>query len=196
MKNLFSLLVLSGLLVMFGCSANSTANNSSNGTKTDAAKTDKKDEKKAETGPDGKTDLTMEKFMKMELDMSYQQVKDIMTVEGKELTKDRSYSWHGENSASVNANFKDGKLESKFQGQLGPTKGTNEISMDTVDKIKTGMSYEAVKKLLGFEGELESANKEDSSTNLKYRWRNADFGSVAVDFLDNKVAQKNVVNIK
>ena len=195
MRNLLSLLVLAILVFAIGCSASTSTGKSEDSSKA-ADSSAKSDEKKAaKPGPDGKTELSMEKFMKLEMGMSYDQVKEIMSVEGEKLPGN-SYAWHGENSARINANFQDDKLSSKFQSSIIPSKGTAELSIEKFNKLKSGVSYEEVVKIIGAKGELVSMRKIGDVIETEYRWEGQDYDLIKADFADGKVKSLSNSNLK
>ncbi len=188
-------LALSHLIAISGCETATSTGTADEGFKP-SAETAKNDDKK-ETGPDGKTDLTLEKFLKLEIGMSYNEVKEIMGVDGRDYGTGGSYSWHAkEGSGSVNANFTDDKLRSVFQGQLYPSEGKAELSLEKFGKIKKGMSYNEVKEIMGVEGEVLSVRKQDEALEKSYRWGGQEYDMITIDFVDDKMDSASNSNLK
>ncbi len=195
MRNLLSLLVLAILVFAFGCLASSSTGKSEGSSKAADSSAKSNEKKKEKTGPDGKTELSMTQFMKLEMGMSYDQVKETMSVEGEKLPGN-SYAWHGENSARVNANFQADRLSSKFQNSIVSSKGTAELSIDKFNKLKSGASYKEVVKIIGAEGELVSMRKMGDVIETEYRWGGQDYDLIKADFADGKVKSLSNSNLK
>lgn len=73
----------------------------------------------------GTADLTQEKFNKINIGMSYDDVKNIIGSDGEMQSESQilktttaSYRWKGPKYASIFASFKDGKLQNKTQSNL------------------------------------------------------------------------------
>lgn len=77
------------------------------------------------TSGDGTADIDQAKFNKMEIGMTYDEVKDVLGSEGEMTSLSRivkstsaSYRWKGPKYASIIATFKDDKLQNKTQSGL------------------------------------------------------------------------------
>jgi len=153
----------------------------------------------------GKANLSMEIFNKINLGMSYDDVKGIVGSDGDNTASSKSgsyesktYQWKGERFARISARFRNGKLVYKYQGGITSAKdGTADINQAKFNKINTGMSYEEVKKELGSEGEMTSASQSfGNSINTSYVWRGPKFASIRASFKDNKMTNKNQSGLK
>lgn len=58
------------------------------------------------------------------------------------------------------------------------------ISIDEYEKIKTGMSYDQVKEIVGSDGEniFESGDKGTDNYQISYMWRGKDGGEATISF--------------
>jgi len=77
------------------------------------------------TTGDGTADINQAKFNKMEIGMTYDEVKDVLGSDGEMTSLSRivkstsaSYRWKGPKYASIIATFKDDKLQNKSQSGL------------------------------------------------------------------------------
>lgn len=70
------------------------------------------------------------------------------------------------------------------------------VTKEEYDKIKTGMSYEEVVKIIGFEGEEMSQNEMGGIKTVMYMWQNPDGSNMNAMFQDNKLVQKAQFGLK
>lgn len=128
MKNLYNFGFAALLLVVLGCNCqrfqdlsqqSKTPTSSSPSTSSSPAATS------SPATTDKKGELTLEKFNRIEKDMSYKQVVDIFGSEGKQVatmgegkTKFVSYKWDGENFSYVLISFVGDKMFQKDQDGL------------------------------------------------------------------------------
>lgn len=76
---------------------------------------------------------------------------------------------------------------------------TEYITLDEFNKIKNGMTYEQVCKIIGCEGKLVTSSEIGGSTSQTYGWSSKDMGGVtygaSVVFIDGKVTGKTQVGL-
>lgn len=76
---------------------------------------------------------------------------------------------------------------------------TEYITLDEFNKIKNGMTYEQVCKIIGCEGKLVTSSEIGGSTSQTYGWSSKDMGGVTygatVVFIDGKVTGKTQVGL-
>lgn len=76
---------------------------------------------------------------------------------------------------------------------------TEYITLDEFNKIKNGMTYEQVCKIIGCEGKLVTSSQIGESTSQSYAWSSKDMGGVTygatVVFIDGKVTGKTQVGL-
>lgn len=209
MKKSISLVLVALLFVVLGCSFGQTETEEAPAPASDTTSTtEKKDEDSSSSSSDsdssaGKADLSMEKFNKIEFDMSYDQVKEIMGSEGNETSssksgsyESKSYEWKGDKFARVSVRFQNGKLVSKSQSGITDNKGTADLTQEKFNKINTGMSYDEVKEVIGSEGEMTSMSKFGNTTSMAYTWRGPKYERVYTSFRDGKLNNKSQSNLK
>lgn len=171
--------------------ANDAAPGNSTATEKSDASTDSSD---ASSG-----DVSLDKFNKIELGMSYDQVKGIMGSEGNETssTKSRSYEaksyeWKGEKFARISVRFQNGELVSKSQSGITSSRdGSADLSQDKFNKIQNGMSYSEVKDILGSEGEMTRMSKFGTNTTTSYTWKGPKYSRILTTFRNDKLENKS-----
>lgn len=186
MNKLLRLIAIPLLAIGLGCSAGTSAGKTDGGTGKSTSTAGSVDEK----------GLNLAKFNKIEFDMTYEQVKEIIGEEG-ELTfssdfsgESRSYKWSGENYSYIEAGFTDKKLFSKNQSDIGQESGTAEVSMEKFNKIENDMSFEDVTKLIGSESEMMAMQKSGDQTSSYYAWKGPKIKRIYVNFANKKVTDK------
>ncbi len=209
MKKSIGLVLVTLMFVVLGCSLDRFTDNKDEvptpvpTTESDSTTTN--DKPASDDASDGAStaDLSMDKFDKIELDMSYDQVKDIMGSEGNETRSTKSgsyesnsYEWKGEKYARISVTFQNGKLTSKSQSGLTPGEGTADITQAKFNKINNGMSYEEVKDILGSEGEMTRVSKFSSFTTTSYTWKGEKYARIITTFRDNKLQNKTQSGLK
>ena len=214
MKKSLSLVLVALLFVVLGCSLGSL-------TKQDEAPTPVTD---TTTGKDSTTDstkptdststtttsgsgnLTLDNFNKIKTGMSYEEVVKILGSEGTETSSStvgkyelKSYKWEGERFVRVYASFRNNELRTKSQSGLGrssSSSGTADISKAKYDQIKTGMSYEEVKKIIGSDGEQRSSSSIGNSSYVSYVWKGPKFSRISASFRNDKLSSKSQSGLK
>ncbi len=90
--------------------------------------------------------------------------------------------------------------ESKTEAAAGSSKQdetpTAEITKKEFKKIKTGMSYKEVLKIIGKKGKLISTSETNGAKTNTYQWRSGSSGTVVIIFQDNKVMSKTQVGVE
>lgn len=71
-----------------------------------------------------------------------------------------------------------------------------EVTMDKFNQIQTGMSYDDVKGILGFDGCLSSETKLFNSDQKIFHWHNPKGGFLQISFKDGAVDSKMQSNLK
>ncbi len=150
-----------------------------------------------------KADLSMDKFEKIELDMSYDQVKDIIGSEGNETSSTKSanyesssYQWKGEKTASIRTRFRNSKLVSKSQSGMTSNDGTADLTQAKFNEVKNGMSYAEVKTVLGSDGEMTRMSKIGDNTTASYTWKGKKFSRIIMTFKNDSLENKTQVGLK
>ncbi|MGI5932565.1 MAG: DUF3862 domain-containing protein [Eubacterium sp.] len=73
---------------------------------------------------------------------------------------------------------------------------TAEITGKNFKKIKTGMSYKEVLKIIGKKGKLISTSETNGTKTNAYQWRTGSSGTVVIIFQNNKVMSKTQVGVE
>jgi outer membrane protein assembly factor BamE (lipoprotein component of BamABCDE complex) len=211
MKKSISLVIIALLFVVLGCSLGSLTGDKEEAP-TPATDTTSTTEKPADgdstpassdSSSGGTASLSMDKFNKIEFDMSYDQVKEIMGSEGNETSssksgsyESKSYEWKGDKFARVSTRFQNGKLVSKTQSSITDNKGTADLSQAKFNKINTGMTYEQVKEVIGSEGELTTTSQYGNSESASYTWKGPNYERVYTSYTNGKLNNKSQSNLK
>jgi outer membrane protein assembly factor BamE (lipoprotein component of BamABCDE complex) len=151
----------------------------------------------------GASDVSTEKFSKLELGMSYEQVKAIMGSPGTTLSETKSgsfssasYEWKGDKFARISVRFTNDELTYKSQSGLSPASGTDEINQEKFNKINIGMTYDEVKAIIGSDGELTSQMKIGKVNSVNYRWKGERYSNIFASFKDGKLQNKTQNGLK
>ena len=70
------------------------------------------------------------------------------------------------------------------------------VTKEKYDKLKTGMSYEEVVKIIGWEGEEMSQNEVGGTKTVMYMWQNPDGSNMNAMFQNDKLIQKSQFGLK
>lgn len=140
----------------------------------------RKEKEKALITESRKTRISSKAFSKLETGMTLQEVLDIIGNSGNKLVQTTSddsvmerYQWIADSrNGSVLLTFKDEKLISISQVDM--TSDSTSFSTDSINNIKTGMSYKEVINTLGSDGSLISETSMDGVTTQIYTWRDRD----------------------
>jgi hypothetical protein len=208
MKNSLTLVLITLLFVALGCSLDKLTGKkdevptpvpeSTATTETDSG--DKKDTAATDTASG---DLSMDKFNKIELGMSYDKVKEVMGSEGNQTSMNKSgsfesasYDWKGDKYARISVRITNGELTYKSQSGLTPGSGTADIDQAKFNKLNIGMSYDEVKGIIGSEGEMTSLMKIAKTTSTSYRWKGEKYSNIFINFRDDKLQNKSQSGLK
>lgn len=130
--------------------------------------------------------ITYENYLKIQLDMTYEDVKSIIG-EGKktDLSSDSSsYTW-GDAGKTITIQTENGKVLQKSQTMLGKT--TSTVTEDQAGKIAKGMSFNDVVNTLGQDYQEISCKKSVDNIRKSYSWTKPNYKNVIVLFQDDKV---------
>lgn len=70
------------------------------------------------------------------------------------------------------------------------------VTMANFSRIKTGMTYPQVVKLLGKEGQEMSSNEIAGHTTVMYMWQSSGLGNMNAMFQDGKLISKSQFGLK
>ncbi|MQN00866.1 MAG: DUF3862 domain-containing protein [bacterium LCO1.1] len=122
-----------------------------------------------------KSGLTAENFMKIDMGMTLDQVAKLLGSKGKKAsetsiagTKSAVYAWSGSDLSTISVTFTDGKASVK--SQAGVITSKVKVSLKQYEQVKTGMTYDQVKKVLGGDGALMSADEILGVKGETYSW--------------------------
>ena len=210
MKKSLTLVLAILLFVVLGCSLSSLTKkddaptpvtDSKTGDSTDTKTTDTTEKPTTSSGT-----LTLDNFNKIKTGMSYEEVVKILGSEGTETSSStvgkyelKSYKWEGEKFVRVYASFRNNELRTKSQSGLGSSSsrgGSADISKAKYDQIKTGMSYDEVKKIIGSDGEQRSSSSIGKSSYVSYVWKGPKFSRISASFRDDKLSSKSQSGLK
>lgn len=125
------------------------------------------------------------------------------------------YKWDGESlGSSMTVAFQNDKMNSKSQFGLKPADAGDSnasqpqtqsekqtstgagITKSNFDRIKTGMTYEQVVKILGKEGEELSSNEFGNIKTVMYKWDGENFSNMNAMFQNGKLNSKSQFGLK
>jgi hypothetical protein len=208
MKNSLTLVLITLLFVALGCSLDKFTGKKDEvptpvPESTAAIETDSGDKKETASTEASSGDVSMDKFNKIELGMSYDKVKEIMGSEGNQTGMNKSgsyesasYDWKGDKFARISVRFTNGELTYKSQSGLTPPSGTADIDQAKFNKLNIGMSYDEVKAILGSDGEMTSIMKIAKTTSASYRWKGEKYSNIFASFRDDKLQNKTQSGLK
>ncbi|SMP05774.1 protein of unknown function [Laceyella tengchongensis] len=75
-------------------------------------------------------------------------------------------------------------------------KENDEVTMEEFKKIKNGMTYEEVVKIIGFEGTEMSSSELGGIKTIMYSWQNDDGSNMNAMFQNNKLNTKAQFGLK
>jgi Domain of Unknown Function with PDB structure (DUF3862) len=75
-------------------------------------------------------------------------------------------------------------------------KENDEVTMEEFNKIKNGMTYEEVVKIIGFEGTEMSSSEIGGIKTIMYSWQNDDGSNMNAMFQNNKLNTKAQFGLK
>lgn len=214
MNKSLSLVLITLLFVVLGCNLDQltgsgnedvptpvTDANSNGGDETASSSPDGEDgtgDSSSSSSESGSADVTLDKFNKLEMGMSYDEAKEIMGSEGNQTSMTKtgsyesaSYEWKGEKYSRISTRFTRGELSYKSQSSISPASGDAPVSQDKFNKINIGMSYDEVKDTIGSEGELQSESKFGDNSTATYVWKGPNYSRITGVFRDGKLQNKS-----
>ena len=212
MKKSISLVLMALMFVVLGCSLDKLTGDKKDDVPPKVEDTgDKSGDKSGDDKPkddkssdsESSADLSIDKFNKIELEMDYDKVKEIMGSEGNETSssksgtyESKSIEWKGDKFARISVRFQNGKLASKSQSNLTDRKGSADLTQDKFNKVNTDMSYDEVKGILGSDGEMTRISKIGKSTSTSYTWKGPKNQRVITSFRNDKLTNKTQLGLK
>lgn len=146
------------------------------------------------TAPAGVVDGV--KYSKVDLGMSYDEVKDIMGSTGTQIsTSDingmslATYQWlTADETGTCAVAFKNGRVSTKMQMNVARTEPV--ATRAKFDKVKNGMTYEEVKEIFGADGVVTymDADEDFGYEYVEYMWNGPDDSFAQVVFDSGKVS--------
>lgn len=159
-----------------------------------SAESAKPDAGQKSTAPAGIVDGV--KYNKVDLGMSYDEVKDIMGSAGTQIsTSDISgmsmatYQWlTADETGTCAIAFKNGKVSTKMQMNVARTDPV--ATKAKFDKVKEGMTYKEVREIFGAEGVVTymDADEDFGYEYVEYMWNGPDDSFAQVVFDKGKVS--------
>lgn len=194
------------LFVVLGCNMLGTkeaddkiATPSDSDSTSDTAKESSSDSKDSSSSGD----ITYDKFKQLKFGMSYDEVKEVMGSDGEETRssqvgqyESKTYAWKGDKFERISASFRNDELRFLSQSGLTGNSGDAAITKAKFDQVKTGMTYDEVKDVIGSEGEMTSMSKIGDSTLASYVWKGERFANMRATFKDEKMTSKSQSNLK
>lgn len=140
-----------------------------------------------------------DKFMQIEMGMTYDQVKAILgdgteeSSSGEGDQKTVSYRWQNGDSSNLSVMIQGGVVTNKAQAFLQSMDA--KVTMAKYNQINNGMSYNQVKNILG-EGQLASQSSLLDTKSEIYEWINAGGSNMNVTFTNGAVDTKTQFELK
>lgn len=169
-------------------------------TKETEKKTTKETEKETEketTEENEDSKVTMENFLKISANMTYEQVVEILG-EGEQQSESeiagsisKIYVWNGEGFLNtITVTFTDSVISSKSQTGLGDSEA--KITKEKFDAIQTGMTYDQVKEIVGGAGDLSSVIYLLGTVTENYDWNGEKaLSNASISIQDGVVSSKS-----
>lgn len=177
-----------------GGNKNSNTSQQASNNKTTTTSTQSQSESK---GEDKK--YSYDKFMKISMGMTYEQVKAILgegveeSSSGDGKLKTVSYSWQNDDGSNISVMLQGNKVINKAQAFLQSMDAN--VTLDKYNKINNGMTYSQVKAILG-EGQLISQGQLLGTKTEMFEWINSDGSNMNVTFQNGKVQSKAQFQLK
>lgn len=137
-------------------------------------------------------DVAYEKFQNVQMRSSYDQVKQVLGVEGTPAASNtignlttEGYNFNV-NGVHMHLQFQNGELSMKHIN--GGYNASKKVTLDQYNKVQVGMTYEQVKQIFDCDGSLNSVHQYRSGTKFVFvMWRNAEgsFATIQFDGNDN-----------
>ena len=211
MRKIIAILLTVSLLVLMLCACGGRSSHKDGETKEPAASASatasakptatpksaesaKPDAGQKSTAPAGIVDGV--KYNKVDLGMSYDEVKDIMGSAGTQIsTSDiggmsmATYQWlTADETGTCAVAFKNGKVSTKMQMNVARTDPV--ATKAKFDKVKEGMTYKEVREIFGAEGVVTymDADEDFGYEYVEYMWNGPDDSFAQVVFDGGKVS--------
>lgn len=192
---ILALVILGSIGAMTGKKdeANKAVGTTSTSSKPAATETKKEEPKK-----DNKK-YSFDKFMQVQMGMTYDQVKAILGDGTEESSssigdiKTVAYSWKNSDGSNISVMLQGDKVSTKAQAFL--QKMDAKVTMDKYNKINNGMTYDQVKEILG-EGQLMSQTQIMDTKGEMYSWINSGGSNMNVTFQNGEVNMKAQFQLK
>lgn len=170
--------IIMGCMVINGCMSNSTLKESKPVVQQEQQKT--------------QSDIAYEKFENVQMRSSYDQVKQVLGVEGT-LTASNTignlttegYDFNV-NGVHMHLQFQNGELSTKHINSGHNV--SKKVTLEKYNKVQVGMTYDQVKQIFECDGFLSSVQQYSSGTKFVFvMWRNASgsFATIQFDGDDN-----------
>lgn len=135
-------------------------------------------------------DVAYEKFEKVQMRSSYDQVKQVLGVEGTPTASNtignlttEGYDFNV-NGVHMRLMFQNGELSMKYIH--GSYKASKKITLEKYNKVQIGMTYEQVKQIFDCDGSLNAVHQYSSGTkSVVMMWCNADGSHATIKFDGN-----------
>lgn len=132
-------------------------------------------------------DVAYEKFENVQMRSSYDQVKQILGVEGKPTASNtfdglttEGYDFNV-NGVHMHLTFQNGELSTKHIS--GGYNASKKVTLEKYNKVQVSMTYDKVKQIFGCDGSLSSVQQYSSGTKFVFvMWRNASGSFVTIQF--------------
>lgn len=171
----------------------------------DTKPADSTDTEKPSTSSDDSSGgaVSMGNYEKIKLDMSYDDVAEIMDSKGEETSSSSSgkyeykrYKWQEDNK-TISGSFRNDKLQTiSYTGY--PSAGAPrdaDLSKEKYEKLKDGMSYEQVKEVIGSDGMLVSSSRTSTSDMQTYTWRGDKYSTITATFRKGELSSRSQSNV-
>ncbi len=153
-----------------------------------------------ETAEPGKTGgMTEEKYERIQNDMSYSELVDLIGCEGilaaeseNAGVKTTMYEWTADDGwGTAIVVLQDDKVINKSQTGITDTVQTAVITIQQYEQIEEGMTYEKVVEIIGGEGEAISESNTEEAVTVVYMWEGSDgISNAIITFFNDVVFSK------
>lgn len=207
-KLIITLIACSLAFSMTACSAPDEASQTKAPSQSAESSSDESKEESQQdtTAPESEnaSGINEEKFNQIKNGMTYDEVKEIIGVDGTNISESElggiktvMYQWTVENGiGNVTITFQDDKVINKTQ--IGVSEGSDvTVTAEMYEKISTGMTYDEVKEIFGGDGALISDSEIAGSSSQMYQWDGSSLGAnCTISFSDGKVTAKSQIGLE
>lgn len=161
-------------------------------------------ENTSDNASDNASGITADKFNQITMGMSYDQVKEIIGEDGKNISEAESggsvatmYQWdEADGLGNVLITIQDGAVISKTQTAILENNGVV-IDLDKYNQINTGITYDEVKNIVGGDGLLSTETLLAGISSQIYIWYGEDeISNASVSFQDGTVSSKSQLGLE